>query len=196
MRRTVKILAQTAFLVLVSPCAVACGFGRIETLFAFFAQTLSLVPGLIGNYARVAFYHMTLRSCSRDCRIEFGTFFAHPQVTVEKSVAIGPRCIIGYAVIREGALIGPGAQILSGGAQHARDSQGRLTDEGRRFTEVTIGKHCWIGASSVILADIGDRTTVAAGSVVLTPVGEGMLVGGNPAEVWWNARRKSRSTTA
>jgi acetyltransferase-like isoleucine patch superfamily enzyme len=72
-------------------------------------------------------------------------------------------------------------QILSGGQQHKRDSQGRLTDEGREFVEVVIGEHCWIGASAVVLANVGDRSTVAAGAVVVKPVAAGIVVGGNPA---------------
>jgi acetyltransferase-like isoleucine patch superfamily enzyme len=164
---------------------LASGFGRLETVFSLFAQALALAPGIIGNYLRVGYYRETLRSCDREVRIEVGSFFAHSQTTVEKHVGIGPYCIIGYAIIGEGTLIGPGARVLSGGQQHKRDSEGRLTDEGRRFKEIVIGKHCWIGASSVILADIGDKSTVAAGAVVLTRVASGVLAGGNPAGKWW-----------
>jgi acetyltransferase-like isoleucine patch superfamily enzyme len=56
-----------------------------------------------------------------------------------------------------------------------------LTDEGRKFEEIVIGEHCWIGASAVVLANVGDRSTVAAGSVVVKPVAPGIVVGGNPA---------------
>jgi acetyltransferase-like isoleucine patch superfamily enzyme len=72
-------------------------------------------------------------------------------------------------------------QILSGGQQHQRDAQGRLTDEGRKFVEVTIGEQCWIGASAVVLADVGDGSTVAAGAVVVKPVAPGTVAVGNPA---------------
>ncbi len=194
LRRILKSLATGAFLVLVFPCALASGFGRLETVFSLFAQAFALAPGIIGNYVRVAYYRMTLRSCAREFRIEIGSFFAHPQTTVGKHVAIGPYCIVGYAAIGEGTLIGPGAQVLSGGQQHKRDSEGRLTDEGRRFKEIAIGEHCWIGASSVILADIGDKSTVAAGSVVLTPVASGIVVGGNPAETWWPPRASGNAS--
>jgi acetyltransferase-like isoleucine patch superfamily enzyme len=171
--------------VLLFPCAAASGFGRIETVFSFFAQACALVPGIVGSYVRVAYYRMTLRSCARECQIGFGSFFAHPQTTVGQFVGVGPYCIIGYANIGAGTMIGPAVQILSGAQQHKRDPQGRLTDEGRRYVEIVIGEHCWIGASSVVLADLGDRSTVAAGSVVLTAVRAGIVVGGNPAEKWW-----------
>jgi virginiamycin A acetyltransferase len=196
LRRVLKSLATGAFLVLVFPCALASGFGRLETVFSLFAQACALVPGIMGNYVRVAYYRMTLRSCARDFYIEFGSFFAHPQTTVGRHVGVGPYCIIGYAVIGEGTLIGPGAKILSGGQQHKRDSEGRLTDEGRRFKEIVIGEHCWIGALAVVLADIGHRSTVAAGAVVLTPVAPGVVVGGNPAEKWWPPNATAQAATA
>ena len=180
-RELVKRLAAGVFLALLFPCALASGFGRQTSVFSFFAHLCALVPGLVGDYVRVAYYRMTLRSCARDFRIEFGSFFAHPQTTVGRMVGIGPYCVIGHAVIGDGALLGAAVQILSGGQQHKRDSQGRLTDEGREFVEVVIGEHCWIGASAVVLANVGDRSTVAAGAVVVKPVAAGIVVGGNPA---------------
>ena len=167
------------------PCAAASAFGRLERVFSLFAQACAIIPGFIGDYSRVAYYRMTLRNCARECEISFGSFFAHPQTTVGRFVGIGPHCIIGYAKIGTGTMIGPFVQILSGSQQHKRDSEGRLTDQGRKFVEIVIGEHCWIGASSVVLADVGDKSTVTAGSVVLTPVPAGIVVGGNPAEKWW-----------
>jgi virginiamycin A acetyltransferase len=185
LRKALKTVVTGTFLALLFPCAAASGFGRLERIFSLFAQACAIIPGFIGDYARVAYYRMTLRSCARECQIGFGSFFAHPQTTVGRFVGIGPHCIIGYANIGTGTLIGPFVQILSGSQQHKRDSEGRLTDKGRKFVEIVIGEHCWIGASSVVLANVGEKSTVAAGSVVLTPVPAGVLVGGNPAEKWW-----------
>jgi len=180
------------FLALMFPCALASGFGRQSGVFSFFAHLCAFAPGLIGDYMRVAYYRMTLRSCARDCRIAFGAFFAHPQTTVGRRVGIGAYCVIGYASIGDDTLLGAAVQILSGGQQHKRDAQGRLTDEGRKFVEIVIGEHCFIGASAVVMADIGDKSTVAAGAVVLTPVAPGTVVGGNPAETWWRPKAGDR----
>ncbi|MGA2156249.1 MAG: acyltransferase [Bryobacteraceae bacterium] len=180
-RQLLKRLASGVFLALMFPCAMVSGFGRQPGVFSFFAHLCALVPGLVGDFVRVAYYRMTLRSCSRDCEISFGAFFAHPQAAVGRGAGIGPYCVIGRAAIGEGTRLGPNVQILSGGQQHKRDSQGRLTDEGREFVEVVIGEHCWIGASAVVLANVGDRSTVAAGAVVVKPVAAGIVVGGNPA---------------
>lgn len=181
MRQLLKRLAGGVFLALAFPCAAASGFGRLPGVFSFFAHLCALAPGLVGDYARVAYYRMTLRSCSRDCEISFGALFAHPQATVERGAGVGPYCVIGCATIGAGTRLGPAVQVLSGRQQHKRDSQGRLTDDGREFVEVVIGEQCWIGASAVVLANVGDRSTVAAGAVVVKPVAPGTTVAGNPA---------------
>jgi len=196
LRQLLKRLASGAFLVLTFPCAAASGFGRLPAVFSFFAHLCALAPGLVGDYVRVSYYRMTLRSCSRDCKISFGAFFAHPQTTVGRRASIGPYCVIGCAVIGDGTLLGAAVQILSGGQQHKRDAQGRLTDEDRKFVEIVIGEHCWIGASTVVMANVGDKATVAAGSVVLTPVAPGIVVGGNPAERWWPPSATGRQSVS
>lgn len=185
LRHWLKRLAGGVFLVLLFPCAALSGFGRQPGVFTFFAQLCALGPGLLGSYVRVAYYRMTLRSCSPDCNIGFGSYFAHPETTVGRFVVIGAYCVIGYAVIGDHTLIGTATQILSGGQQHKRDSEGRLTGGGAKFTQVVIGEHCWIGASSVVLANLGAKSSVAAGGVVLTPVSPGTGVRGNPAKRWW-----------
>ena len=51
------------------------------------------------------------------------------------------------------------------------------------FTQVTIGKDCWIGASAIVMADVGAKSTVGAGSIVIHPVPMGVVAVGNPARV-------------
>jgi acetyltransferase-like isoleucine patch superfamily enzyme len=51
--------------------------------------------------------------------------------------------------------------------------------------DTRIGKHCFIGARSIILPGltIGDESIVAAGSVVTKDVPPRSIVAGNPAQV-------------
>jgi acetyltransferase-like isoleucine patch superfamily enzyme len=53
------------------------------------------------------------------------------------------------------------------------------------FLHTRIGRHCFIGARSIILpgVTIGDESVVAAGSVVTKDVPPQSLVAGNPAKV-------------
>jgi len=48
---------------------------------------------------------------------------------------------------------------------------------------VAIGADCWIGAAAVIMADIGEGTTIGAGSVVTKPIPAGVVAVGSPARV-------------
>jgi acetyltransferase-like isoleucine patch superfamily enzyme len=55
----------------------------------------------------------------------------------------------------------------------------------RRHVDVRIGKHCFIGARSIIMpgVTIGDNCIVASASVVMKDVPANSLVMGNPARV-------------
>jgi len=84
-----KSLVQGIAFLLVIPAVVCCGFGRIRMLFTMFGQSYSLVPGLPGDYLRIAFYRWTLEQCSLESRVSFGSFFAHPEARLGERVAPG-----------------------------------------------------------------------------------------------------------
>jgi len=160
------------------------GFGRIEPLFRFWAHSCALMPGLPGDYLRTAYYRLTLEEWSLESRIEFGSFFAHPQAKVGRGVYIGAYCVLGRTSIGERSQIGSGVQILSGGQQHPRDAEGRIMGaEHGIFRTIRVGADCWIGAGSTVLAEVGDGTTLGAGSVVVYPVPPESVAVGNPARV-------------
>lgn len=48
---------------------------------------------------------------------------------------------------------------------------------------IDVGPDCWIGASAVVMAPVGERTTIGAGAVVVRPVEAGVVAVGNPARV-------------
>lgn len=179
MKLALKRVASGIWIVLLLPCAILTGFGRVKPIFTIFAQMVALLPGIPGDYARAAYYCMTLRRCSTETRIMFGTIFAHPGAWVGRLVTIGPYCVLGRAHIGERTLIASHVQILSGPGQHTRDSHGHLTEG--VSTDVEIGPDCWIGAAAVLMANVGAGATVAAGAVVFHPVSPGATVAGNPA---------------
>jgi acetyltransferase-like isoleucine patch superfamily enzyme len=176
-----KRAAQAIALAIVFPSALGAAFGRVLPVYTFFAHFYALVPGAVGNRLRSAFYKLTLRECSIDTNFAFGTFFAHPGASVGDCVAIGSYCVIGNARIGAHTQIASHVEIPSGRYQHARDSQGRLL--GSVHGETAIGSHCWIGASAVILAEVGDGSTIGAGSVVVHAIPAGVVAAGNPARV-------------
>jgi virginiamycin A acetyltransferase len=184
LRSGLKLVIIALALSCVFPFAVVSGFGRGAGPFQFFGQLLALVPGLPGDYLRVAYYAMTLKRCSLNTRISFGTFFSRRDAVVEKSVYIGSNCIIGNCRIGERTQVSSQVQILGGRHQHGRDRQGRLlgSNEGE-FIPVVVGHDCWLGASSVIMADVGSGTTIGAGAVVSRPIPDSVVAVGNPARV-------------
>jgi virginiamycin A acetyltransferase len=184
LKGAIKIVLQGVFLALALPMALLAGFGRFESAFRFFAQLCALGPGLPGDYLRMAYYKLTLEACDLESRVEFGSFFAHPQVRLGRLVYIGSYCVLGRTSIGERTQVASGVQILSGRRQHARDQHGRLlAGDLKEFGRVTIGADCWIGAGAMVMADVGDGSTVGAGSVVVKPVPPASVAVGSPARV-------------
>ncbi len=164
--------------------ALLSGFGRVETMFTLWAQWCALMPGLVGDYLRIAYYRLTLEECALESRIQFGSFFVHPQVTMGRDVYVGCYCVLGRTSIGERTEISSAVHILSGRHQHQRDSDGRLRSADlSRFEKIKIGSDCWIGAGAIVMADIGDRSTIGAGSVVTRPIPPGSVAVGSPARV-------------
>jgi acetyltransferase-like isoleucine patch superfamily enzyme len=174
-------MVQAGALVIVLPGALLCGFGQIAGAYLLFAQTLALLPGIVGSYLRCAFYRLTLRECSKDVTIWFGTYFSHPEARVGWNVSVGSYCVIGRAAIGEGTQISSHVQITSGRHEHYRDSQGRFTEG--LAEQVVIGPYCWIGASATIMASVGARTTIGAGAVVVKEIPSDVVAVGNPARI-------------
>lgn len=184
MKTVVKNILRAIALLVVFPMALLCGFGRSLRGFAFGAQLCSLVPGPPGDYIRAAYYRLTLDRCSPDICISFGTFFSHPNAVIEPNVYIGAYCVIGRARIGARSQIASHVQIISGRRQHPRDAQGRIQGaEQGSFREITIGADAWIGASAIVMADVGARTTVGAGAIVTRDLPDGVVAVGNPARV-------------
>jgi virginiamycin A acetyltransferase len=187
--RALKTCVNGVCLLLTLPLALLSGFGRLSTLYQTFAHLLALVPGLPGDYLRIAYYYWTLEKCSLYSRVSFGSFFAQSASTVGAGVYVGAYCVLGACKIGDRAQIASHVQLLSGKHQHTRDESGILSgaDE-RTFQPVSIGQDSWIGAAAIVLADVGSRTTVGAGAVVTKPAPDNVVVVGNPARCLGDAR--------
>ena len=167
MKRLLKRTLHAVYPAPSFPCALLSGFGRPEVIYLFWAQLFASFPGLPGDYLRIAYYHPTLEECSFDSRIQFVSFFAHPQARVSRSVYIGSYCVPGRASIGGRTQIASAVQILSDSKQHGRDTEGRI--EGAE--------------KGVVMAAIGAGSTVGAGSVVTKALPPGVVAAGSPARV-------------
>ena len=171
-------------LLFISPLFFLYRLTGSRSLFAGQAQALALVPGKFGSYLRVAYYCKTLRRCSKQGYIGFGSFFAHPEAELGICYYIGAYTIIGKALIGDHATIASHVSVLSGKNQHGFMEIGKpIQEQSGFFAEISIGENCWIGNNSVVMADLGRHTVVAAGSVVVSSTQGEEIVAGNPARV-------------
>src|SRR5262245_51435400 len=53
------------------------------------SQLMSLLPGRIGAHLRTGFYALSLRRCSAECAISFGTIFSTPECEIGRHVYVG-----------------------------------------------------------------------------------------------------------
>jgi len=184
LKKVLKRIARAFSIAIVLPCAALAAFGRFQAGFEFSGHILSLMPGLPGSYLRVAYYFLTLDSCSLESHIGFGTFFSRSKATLGRRVYVGSFCILGNTIIGDRTQIASAVQVLSGRRQHGRDLDGRIlgADE-NTFQVVHIGADCWIGAGAIVMDDVGEGSTIGAGSIVTSCIPPRSLAYGNPARV-------------
>jgi len=169
-------------------------FSRTDTIFSGQAQLLSLIPGKLGSYLRIAYYHLALENCPLEGYIGFGSFFSHPEASVGRGVYIGAYCIIGKAVIGKDVTIGSGVHILSGRHQHKFDIiDGPIQEQGGEFKKLSIGENCWIGNGSIIMADVGRQNIIGAGSIIVKQTGDYEVWVGNPGRLLKNLKEVRKS---
>ena len=158
-------------------------FGRDRALEGS-SQSLSLFPGLIGQYLRRAFLMQVLAGCHQSVVVEFGTLFSQSGAILEENVYVGPRCHLGLVHIEKDALIGPAVHIPSGGQTHGTDDPSEpIREQEHKRTMVRIGAGAWIGSAAVVMADVGKNTVVGAGAVVTKPLPDNVVSAGVPAKV-------------
>jgi len=151
--------------------------------FAAASEHLARIPGMLGVYARRAFYRRTLAAVGRDVYIGYMSLFSKPDARLGDNVFIGRFCTVGQVSLEDEAMVGDGVQLLSGRHQHGRESRdGRsLQSNPQEFVRVVVGRGAWLGAGSIIMADVGECAVVGAGAVVVKAVPPHDKVVGNPA---------------
>jgi virginiamycin A acetyltransferase len=145
---------------------------------------LAMIPGRVGVLLRGAFYHYALEHCDPTVWICFGTLISKSKSRLGSHVYIGPYCVLGLVSIDRDTLLGSGVQIPSGQSIHRFDDLERpIRDQGGVIQRVNIGADCWIGAGSIVMADLGNQVIVGAGSVVTKPMPDRVVAVGVPAKV-------------
>ncbi len=186
MKEIIKTLMRLLSRLAVLPFVILYFFAGFlfskDKTFQCYSQFFSLIPGLAGEYLRREFYRLTLKECSKDCCISFGTIFSTPDVVIGRRVYIGAYCLIGHSRIGDDALLASRVSILSGLHQHGMKYIHKpIRDQERKFEVVSVGEDCWLGEGAIIGAHVGAHSVIAAGSVVFEEVEPFSIMKGNPA---------------
>jgi virginiamycin A acetyltransferase len=188
MKTIVKSIADGTALLLVLPAAFIYRLGLAvlgpDKAFPGWSQAFALLPGLTGVYLRRAFYRLTLPRCSSGCCLSFGTIISHPTAEIGRDVYVGPYGSLGAVTLEDDALLGSHVSIVNGGGQHGIDRLDvPIREQPGSYPRVTIGRDSWIGDRSIVLADVGRHCVIGAGSVVTRPIPDYAIAFGNPARV-------------
>jgi acetyltransferase-like isoleucine patch superfamily enzyme len=155
-----------------------------EQAFRSSSQQLSRIPGFCGDYLRGQFYRLTLSAYGRDVQIAFGTLFSTPMASIGDDVYVGSNCMVGNVTIGRDVLLGSNVHLLSGQAQHGIDDLTRpIRLQARHSTQISIGDDSWIGNAAVVMANVGRQCVIGAGSVVVSDIPDRSIAAGNPARV-------------
>jgi virginiamycin A acetyltransferase len=188
MKASLKLIASWTCRICVLPLVAVVKLLQLflqgDQPFQLGAHTMSLIPGLVGNYFRKEYYRLTLARCSSDVCIEFGTIVNQATVELGRRVYIGLRCSIGECIIEDDSVIGSNVDIISGKNQHNFDRTDMvIREQGGNLKKIVIGTDTWIGNSTIVMANIGEKSIVGAGSVVVDDVQPYSIAAGNPARV-------------
>jgi virginiamycin A acetyltransferase len=188
MKDALKAVANALAAVAVLPCVLLFRAGRRalgpERAFPGWSQAFSLVPGLTGVYLRRAFYGRVFPRCAADAWISFGTVFSHPTAEVGRGVYVGVSCCLGDVTLEDDVLLGSHISITNGAAQHGIDRLDiPIREQPGTWPRVTIGQDSWIGDRAVVMADVGRHCVIGAGSVVTRAIPDYAIAVGVPARI-------------
>ncbi len=188
MKTLLKALANGIALLLVLPCValycLAClVLGPLQT-FPGWSQAFSLLPGLSGAYLRRAFYKLVLPRCGTDAFLTFGTTFSHPTAEVGNKVYVGTCCCLGDVTLEDDVLLGSHVSIMNGSGQHGIDRLDiPIREQPGVWPRISIGADTWIGDRAIVMANVGKHCVIGAGSVVTKPIPDYAIAVGSTASV-------------
>ncbi len=188
MRSALKALAELFALLLVLPAVAGYRLGSLvlgpEKAFPGWSQALGLVPGLTGAYLRRAFYRLCLPRCGDGACISFGTVFSHPTAEIGRYVYTGVYCCLGNVTLEDDVLLGSHVSVMNGKSQHGiARLDVPIREQPGTWPRVMIGRDSWIGDRSVVMADVGKHCVIGAGSVVTRPIPDYAIAVGVPARI-------------
>ena len=97
--------------------------------------------------------------------------------------------MIGSITIEDDVLIGSNVSIINGNQQHGISRVDiPIRDQPGTYANITVGKDSWIGDRSIVMANVGKHCVIGAGSVVTKSIPDYSIAFGNPARVMRDRR--------
>jgi acetyltransferase-like isoleucine patch superfamily enzyme len=188
MKKILKAMADVSAKVVAAPAIVSYALNRAfvgeARAFPGWSQAMSLIPGTVGAYLRRAFYRFAFRQCAQGSWIGFGTVFSHAGCRVGRNAYVGCYCCLGEVTLEDDVLIGSHVSITNGSAQHGISRLDiPIREQPGQWPHITIGQDSWIGDRAVVMANVGKHCVIGAGSVVTKSVPDYAIVVGNPAKI-------------
>ncbi len=181
MARGLAQIAVSPALLLYVAAYLAFGAGRA---FPGWSQVMSLLPGFSGSYLRQAFYGRTLQGLGSGGTISFGTIFSGPCVEIGHNVYFGLYCVVGEVIIEDDVMLASSVSVMNGRYQHGVErADVSIREQEGDWPRIRIGRGTWIGERSVVMADVGRHCVIGAGSVVTRPIPDYSVAVGVPARV-------------
>jgi acetyltransferase-like isoleucine patch superfamily enzyme len=129
-------------------------------------------------------------SCTvgRNCHLKSASDqrgFGEPNLVLGNNVFLNDGTIVDanyLVVIGDNTMLGPHCMVIDSNHRF-NDPDRAVTDQGCEYKPVTIGRDCWIGAHSLVLAGVtvGDHSIIGANSTVTHDIPPCSLAVGTPA---------------
>jgi acetyltransferase-like isoleucine patch superfamily enzyme len=188
MKKLIKPIGDLLSLLAMAPLAagyfaLAAVAGR-ERVFPGLSQFAALWPGAMGVFLRRALYRWVLPECGAHSHIGFGALISHCTARIGSRVYVGSYCMLGDVTLEPDVLVGSHVSIINGNRQHGIERLDiPVREQPGEYPRVTIGADSWLGDRSLVMASVGKHCVVGAGSVVTKPVPDYAIVVGNPARI-------------
>ena len=154
------------------------------TTFTAPSQWLSFLPGFSGIMLRRVWYRSTLRRCGRNFTVDWLAVIRTRETEVGDRCTLGVGNWVGWVRLGDDVMTGSHVVFVSGARQHSFDDLSRpMRQQHGQKKQVTVGDDVWIGAQTVVMADVSPGTVIGAGSVVTRQHPAMSVIVGNPARV-------------
>lgn len=154
------------------------------TAFTAPSQWLSYLPGYSGILLRRVWYRHTLRRCGSHLTVDWLAVIRTRESEIGDRCTLGVGSWVGWVLLGDDVMTGSHVVFVSGARQHGFDDTSRpMRQQHGQKCQVKVGNDVWIGAQTVVMADVSSGTVIGAGSVVTRQHSALSVIAGNPARV-------------